>query len=160
MGSDYVDFSMKHDAQLKVTYNKLIRTHQEFTFHHKTINIHQLERKEMQTCMKALQEIPTVISINETVITERNGTWVLMMKLPLAHSDLEKIDSIIANNPVLEDRSLNHRPFRKREPIESMNLDAVSFQENIYKDFTATPFGSFDTWSNKLFPPKNTTTQK
>jgi len=160
MGYDYVDFSMKHDTQLKVTYNKLIRTHQEFMFNHKTINIHQLERKEMNTCMKDLQAIPTVISIDETVITERNGTWVLIMKLPLVHKDLEKIDSIIANNPVMENRSLHHLPFRKRQPIECMNLDAVSSQENRFKNFTATPFGPNDTWSNKLFPPRNITTQK
>jgi hypothetical protein len=91
----------------------MIRTHQEFMFNHKTINIDQMERKEMETCVTELQSIPTVILVDETVVTERNGTRVLIMKLPLVQKDLDKIDSIIANNPVLTIRTFNHFPFRK-----------------------------------------------
>jgi len=164
MGFDYVDFSMKYDDQRKVTYNKLIRIHQEFMFNHKTINVHQLERKEMETCITALEGIPSVIAVDETVITERNGTWVLIMRwnpdTGFVQNDLDKIDSIIDNIPPMSGRKLSHAPFRKRQPSECMNRDALSLQENRYKDFTATPFGSSDTWSARLFPPRNITTQK
>ena len=148
MGYDYVDFTMKYDTQLKPTYNKLVRTHEEFMFNHKIINIHQMERSEMQTCLKDLQTITTVMSVDETVITEKNGTWVLVMKNPLVQKDLEKIDSIISNNPVMTNRNFNHLPFRKRQPSESMNTDAISSQKDRLKDFTATPLGSNDTWSS------------
>jgi hypothetical protein len=58
-------------------------------------------------------------------------------------------------------RKLHHAPFRKRQSSECMNRNALSVQENRYKDFTATPFGSDDTWSARLFPPRNIiTTQK
>ena len=160
MGYDYVDFTMKYDTQLKPTYNKLVRTHEEFMFNHKIINIHQMERSEMQTCLKDLQTITTVMSVDETVITEKNGTWVLVMQNPLVQKDLEKIDSIISNNPVMTNRKFNHLPFRKRQPSESMNTDAISSQKDRLKDFTATPLGSNDTWSSKLFPPRNITTRK
>jgi hypothetical protein len=158
IGFDYVDFTMKYDPQMKVTYNKMVRTHEEFMFNHKTINIYQMERKGMEKCVKAFRDIPTVISVDETVITGRNGTWVLLMKLPLLHKDLNKIDSIIANNPVMENRPFNHFPFQKRQPSKCMNHDALYSRKNRYKDFTATPFGPNDTWSDKLFPPRNITT--
>jgi hypothetical protein len=72
MRIEYVDFTMKYDQQKKVLYNKLVRSHQEFMHNHKTVNIHCMERKEMKTCIQKLIEIPSVIAIDETVITERN----------------------------------------------------------------------------------------
>jgi hypothetical protein len=115
MGIKYVDFTIKYDQQKKVLYNKLVRSHQEFMHNHKIVNIHCMERDE---CCKELMEIPSVIALDETVITERNGTWVLVMKYNtqtgFEQSDLDKIDSIIANNPLVTHRKLNHHPFRKR----------------------------------------------
>jgi hypothetical protein len=162
IGIEYVDFTIKYDQQKKVLYNKLVRCHQEFMHNHKTVNIHCMERDEMKTCCKELMEIPSVIAVDETVITERNGTWVLVMKYNnhtgFKQSDLDKIDSIIANNPSMTDRKLHHHPFRKRQPIESLNRTALSGQENRFKDFTATPFSTTDSWSSRLFPPRNITT--
>jgi hypothetical protein len=158
----YVDFTMKYDQQKKVLYNKLVRCHQEFMHNHKTVNIHCMERDKMKECHQELIRIPSVIACDETVITERNGTWVLVLKYSnktgFLQEDLEKIDSIIANNPLLKDRKLHHHPFRKKQPIESLNLTAISGQENRFKDFTATPFTTTDSWSNRLFPPRNITT--
>jgi hypothetical protein len=162
MKIEYVDFTMKYDQQKKVLYNKLVRSHHEFMNNHKTVNIHCMERNEMKICCKELMEIPSVIALDETVITERNGTWVLVLKYNnqkgFEQSDLDKIDSIILNNPLLTDRKLRHHPFRKRQPIESLNLTALSGQESRFKDFTATPFSTTDSWSSKLFPPRNITT--
>jgi uncharacterized coiled-coil protein SlyX len=58
----------------------------------------------------------------------------------------------------MKDRKLQHHPFRKKQPIESLNLTAISGQENWFKDFTATPFNTTDSWSTRLFPPRNITT--
>jgi len=160
MGIEYVDFTMKYDEQRKVLYNKLIRVHQEFMHNHKTTHIHCMEREEMATCVSAIHEVESVIAVDETVITERNGTWVIVMKYPYSQSDLEKIDKIIVNNPVKNDRTLKTNPFRKKQEIESLNTDALSAQENKYKNFTATPFQSTASWSSKLFPPRNITTQR
>jgi hypothetical protein len=106
--------------------------------------------------------IPSSIACDETVITERNGTWVVVLKYNnqtgFVQEDLKKIDSIIANNPLIKDRKLQHHPFRKKQPIESLNRTSISGQENRFKDFTATPFNTTDSWSNILFPPRNITT--
>jgi len=162
MKIEYVDFTMKYDQQKKVLYNKLVRSHHEFMHNHKTVNIHCMEREEMKTCSQELIGIPSVISLDETVITERNGTWVLVMKYNnqtgFEQPDLDKIDSIIANNPTMSNRKLHHDPFRKKQPIESLNLTALSGQESRFKDFTATPFSTTDSWSSRLFPPRNITT--
>lgn len=162
MGIEYVDFTMKYDQQKKVLYNKLVRLHQEFMHNHKTVNIHCMEREEMKTSFEKLMEIPSVIAVDETVITERNGTWVLVMKYNdttgFAQVDLDKIDSIIANIALMTDRKLHHHPFRKKQPIESLNLTALSGQERRFKDFTATPFSTTNSWSSRLFPPRNITT--
>jgi hypothetical protein len=154
---------MKYDQQKKVLYNKLVRSHHEFMNNHKTVNIHCMEREEMtKKCFQELMEIPSVIAVDETVITERNGTWILVMKYNnqtgFEQLDLDKIDRIIANNPLVTDRKLHHNPFRKKQPIESMNLAALSGQENRFKNFTATPFSTADSWSSRLFPPRNITT--
>jgi hypothetical protein len=137
---------MKYDQQKKVLYNKLVWCHQEFMHSHKTVNIHCMEREEMKKCRQELIRIPSVIACNETEITERNGTWVLVVKYNsqtgFEQKDLEKIDSIIANNPL----------------IESLNHTTLSGQEIRFKDFTATPFNTTDSWSSKLFPPRNITT--
>jgi hypothetical protein len=162
VGIEYVDFTMKYDQQKKVLYNKLVRCHQEFMHNHKTVNIHCMEREEMKKCHQELIRIPSVIACDETVVMERNGTWVLVMKYNnqtgFVQEDLKKIDSIIANNPLMKDQKLQHHPFRKKQPIESLNLTALSGQENRFKDFTATPFNTTDSWSNRLFPPRNITT--
>ena len=162
MEIEYVDFTMKYDQQKKVLYNKLVRSHHEFMHNHKTVNIHCMEREEMKTCCKELIGIPSVIAIDETVITERNGTWVLVMKYNnqtgFDQTDLDKIDSIITNNPTMTGRKLHHNPFRKKQPIESLNLTALSGQESRFKNFTATPFSTTDSWSSRLFPPRNITT--
>jgi hypothetical protein len=164
MGIEYVDFSMKYDKQRKILYNKLVRSHQEFMHHHKTINIHCMERDEMHTCMNELMAINSVIAIDETVITERNGTWVLVLQYNdqtgFEQTDLDTIDRIIATNPPMIDRKLHHQPFRKRDPIERLDLEALSLQEKKYKNFTATPFNTTNSWSSKLFPPKNIITQR
>jgi hypothetical protein len=98
--------------------------------------------------MHNLLEIPSVIAVDETVITERNGTWVLVLKYNnrtgFEQSDLDKIDRIIANIPLMTDRQLQHNPVRKKHPIESLNLEALSVQENKFKDFTATPCNTTD----------------
>jgi hypothetical protein len=78
MEVEYVDFTMKYDLQKKILYSKLVRLHQEFIHNHKTINIHCMEREEMETCFQKLMDIPPVIAVDQTVITERNGTWVLV----------------------------------------------------------------------------------
>jgi hypothetical protein len=39
-----------------------------------------MEREEMKTCVQQLMEIPSVIAVDKTVITKRNGTWVLVLK--------------------------------------------------------------------------------
>jgi hypothetical protein len=74
-----------------------------------------MEREEMKKCHQELIRIPSVIACDETVITERNGTWVLVLKYNnktgFLQDDLEKIDSIIANNPLMKDRKLHHHPF-------------------------------------------------
>jgi hypothetical protein len=57
-------------------------------------------------------------------------------------------------------RKFGHNLFRKKQPIESSNIKAVSGQESRYKDFTATPFSSTDLWSSKLFSPRNITTKQ
>jgi hypothetical protein len=164
MGIDYTDFPMKYDQQRKVLYNKLVRLHQEFMYNHKTINIHCMERSEMKICIHDLLKVPSVIPINETVITERNGTWVLVLRYKnttgLKQKDLDEIDSIIAASPLTHEHKLSHRPFQKRPPIESLNLEALLSQENKFKDFIATPFSTTDNWLSKLFPPKNITTHK
>jgi hypothetical protein len=118
----------------------------------------------METCSQKLMEIPSVIAEDETVITERNGTWVLVLKYNMqTGSEQEALDaidsSIISNNPVIPDRKLGHHPFRKKQPIESLNRTALSGQESRYKDFTTTPFSSTDSWSSKLFPQENITTK-
>jgi chorismate mutase len=160
MGIDYVDFAMKYDQQRKELFNKLIRTHQEFMHNHRTIHIHCMERQEMEECVHELKSLRTVVAVDETVITERNGTWVLIMKQPLDRTDLDKIDRIIDNNPVKKDRTLGHAPFRKRDRIEVLDYDALSAQENKYKNFRATPFSKNDSWSTRLFPPTNITTKR
>jgi flagellar biosynthesis/type III secretory pathway chaperone len=66
MGIEYVDFTMKYDLQKKILYSKLVRLHQEFMHNHKTINIHCMEREEMETCVQQLQEISFVIAVDET----------------------------------------------------------------------------------------------
>jgi hypothetical protein len=58
----------------------------------------------------------------------------------------------------MKDRKLHHYPFWKKQPIESLNLTAISGQENQFKDFTATPFTTTDSCSNRLFPLRNITT--
>jgi hypothetical protein len=162
MNIEYVDFTMKYDQQKKVLYNKLVRSHHEFMHNHKTVNIHCMEREEMNTCCQELIGIPSVIAFDETVITERNGTWVIVMKYNVNtgfdQTDLEKIDSIISNNPLTTGRKLHHHPFRKKQPIESLNMTALSGQESRFKNFTATPFSTTDSWSSRLFPPRNITT--
>jgi hypothetical protein len=162
MEIEYADFTMKYDQQKKVLYNKLVRCHHEFMNNHKTVNIHCMEREEMKKCCQELIEIPSVIALDETVITELNGTWVLVMKynnqIGSKQTDLDEIDSIIANNPLMPDRMLYHNPFRKKQPIESLNLTALSGQESRFKDFTATPFNTTDSWSSRLFSPRNITT--
>jgi hypothetical protein len=134
MGIEYVDFTMKYDQQKKVLYNKLVRCHQKFMNSHKTVNTHCMERDKMKECHQELISIQSVIACDETVITERNRTWVLVIKYNnktgFVQEDLEKIDNIIANNPVMKDRKLQHHPFRKKQPIESLNLTAISGQEN------------------------------
>ena len=160
MGIEYVDFTMKYDEQRKELYNKLIRVHQEFMHNHKTSHIHCMERDEMATCVNAIQELGSVIAVDETVITERNGTWVMVMKYPFSQQDLENIDRIVVNNPLKTDRTLKTNPFRKKLVIESLNSDALSAQESKYKNFKATPFQSSASWSNTLFPPRNITTQR
>jgi hypothetical protein len=134
MEIEYVDFTMKYDQQKKVLYNKLVRCHQEFMHNHKTVNIHCMEREEMKKCRQELIRIPSVIACDETVITERNGTWVLVMKYNnqtgFEQKDLNKIDSIIANNPLMKDQKLQHHPFCKKQPIERLNLTALSGQES------------------------------
>ena len=42
---EYVDFIHKYDERSKVTYDKLVRTHQEFMYNTNTINIHCMERE-------------------------------------------------------------------------------------------------------------------
>jgi hypothetical protein len=102
----------------------------------------------LETCFQKLIDIPSVIAVNQTVITERNGTWVLVLKYNMQtgfeQEDLDAIDKIIVNNPVMQDRNLGHHPFRKKQPIESLNRTALSGQEGRLKDFTATPFTSTD----------------
>jgi hypothetical protein len=73
---------------------------------------------------------------------------------------LDAIDKIIDNNPVIQERKLGHHPFRKKQPIESLNRTTLSGQESRFKDFTATPFSSTYSWSSKLFPPRNITTKQ
>jgi hypothetical protein len=89
-------------------------------------------------------------------------TWVLVIKYNnqtgFDQKDLDMINSITTNNPLMKDRKLHHHPFRKKQPIESLNLKALSEQESRFKEFTATPFGTLDSWSSRLFPPKNITT--
>jgi hypothetical protein len=46
-------------------------------YNHKTINIHCMEREEMDTCVQQLQAISSVIAVDKTVITERNGIKLL-----------------------------------------------------------------------------------
>jgi D-ribose pyranose/furanose isomerase RbsD len=134
MEIEYVDFTMKYDQQKKVLCNKLVRCRQEFMHNHNTVNIHCMEREEMKKCRQELIGIPSVIACDETVITERNGTWVLVMKYNnqtgFEQKDLNKIDSIIANNPLMKDRKLQRHPFRKKQPVENLNLTALSGQEN------------------------------
>jgi hypothetical protein len=117
MGIEYVDFSMKYDKQRKILYNKLVRSHQEFMHHHKTINIHCMERDEMHTCMNELMAINSVIAIDETVITERNGTWVLVLQYN-DQTGFEQTDLDIINHSVRETRSkdsiLKRYPCKKR----------------------------------------------
>jgi hypothetical protein len=153
---------MKYDLQKKILYSKLVRLHQEFMHNHKTINIHCMEREEMKTCVQQLQAISSVIAVDETLITKRSGTWVLVlnynMQTGFEQEALDSIDNIIVNNPVMQDRNLGHHPFRKKLPIESLNRTTLSGKENRLKDFTATPFSSTDSWSCKLFPPRNITT--
>jgi hypothetical protein len=123
-----------------------------------------MEREEMETCYQKLMDIPSVIAVDETVITERNGTWVLALKYNMQtgfeQDALEAIDKIIAKNPVMNGRKLGHHPFPKKQPIESLNRTALSGQECRNKDFTATPFSSTDSWSSKLFPPRNISTKQ
>jgi hypothetical protein len=52
MGIEYIDFAMKYDLQKKILYNKLAGLHQEFMHNHKTINIHCMEREEMDICVQ------------------------------------------------------------------------------------------------------------
>jgi hypothetical protein len=118
----------------------------------------------MKICLQDLMDIPSVIAVDETVITERNGTWVLILKYNMQtgfeQEDLNAIDKIIVNNPMMNGRKFEHHPFRKKQPIESSNTTALSGQESRYKDFTATLFSSTDSWSSKLFPPRNITTKQ
>jgi hypothetical protein len=72
-----------------------------------------MERYELHTCMNELMAINLVIAIDETVITERNGTWVLVLQYN-DQTGFEQTD---------------HQPFRKRDPIERLDLEALSLQE-------------------------------
>jgi hypothetical protein len=78
-------------------------------------------------------------------------------KTGLEQAALDAIDSSIGNNPVMNDCKLGHHPFCKKPPIDSLNRTALSGQESRFKDFTATPFSTTDSWSSKLFPPRNIT---
>jgi hypothetical protein len=123
-----------------------------------------MEREEMKNSLQELMDIPSVIAVDETVITERNGTWVLVLKynmqIGFEQDALDANDKIIVNNPVMNGRKLGHHPFCKKQPIESLNRTALSGQESRYKDVTATPFSSTDSWSSKLFSPRNITTKQ
>jgi hypothetical protein len=54
-------------------------------------------------------DIPSVIAVDETVITERNGTWVRVLKYNMQtgfeQDALDAIDKIIVNNPVINGRT-------------------------------------------------------
>jgi hypothetical protein len=108
---------------------------------HETINIHCMEREEMDTCVQQLQAILSVIAVDETVVTERNGTWVLVLKYNMQtgfeQESLDAIDKIIDNNPVMQEHNLGHHPFRKKQPIESLNRTALSGQESQLNSFQA-----------------------
>jgi hypothetical protein len=93
---------------------------------HKTINIHCMEREEMETCVQQLQAIPSAIVVDETVNTKGNGTWGLVLKynmqIGFEQEVLDAIDKIMVNNPVMQDRNLGHHPFHKKQPIESLSF--------------------------------------
>jgi hypothetical protein len=82
------------------------------------------------------------------------------MKTGFEQEDLNAIDKIIVNNLVRNGRKFGHYPFRKKQQVESSNITAVSGQDSRYKDFTATPYSSTNSWSSRLFPPRNITTKQ
>ncbi len=82
------------------------------------------------------------------------------MEYPYNQKDMEKIDSIITNLPLKINRKFKTNPFRKKWPIEGMNVEALPLQENRYKNFTATPINNNNNWSKTLFPPRNILTKR
>jgi hypothetical protein len=123
---------MTYDLQKKILYSKLVRSHQEFMHNHKTINIHCMERDEMKTCAQKVMEIQSVIAVDETVITERNGTWVLVLKYNtqtgFEQEVLDAIDCIIVrdiNKNTLIPNNLDNNSIDNIYINDSTNISGV-----------------------------------
>ena len=112
---EYTDFSLKYDNQ--EVYNKSVRDHQEYMHFHKHIHIHGLQRDELCQIEDALEAVPSVVAVDDTVITDRNGTFVLILKHPFAVEDLATIDKIIRDTPLSRDREFRFLPYRKKQDI-------------------------------------------
>jgi hypothetical protein len=94
---EYTDFSLKYEHS--DIYDKAVRDHQEFVHFHKPIHIHGLQCEEFYNIQDALIAVPSVAAVDDTVITDRNGTFVLIMRHPFVTQDLAKIDEILCVQP-------------------------------------------------------------
>jgi hypothetical protein len=125
---------MKYDLRKKILYSKLVRVHQEFMHNHRTISIHCMEREEMENCAQELMDIPSVIAVDEGVITERNRTWVLVLKYNIQtgfqQEDLNAIDKIM----VMNRHKFGHHPFHKKQPIVSLNITVLLYLNRLKLD--------------------------
>ena len=157
---EYMDFSLKYEH--KDVYDKAVRDHQEFMHFHKHIHIHGLQREEFYNIQDALIAVPSVTAVDDTVITDRNGTFVLIMKHPFEAKDLASIDDILSKTKLSADREYTFSPHRKRQPMELLGMQQVNQQANQYKNFRATPVPSTSAWGTSLYPtpPQSITTKR